>query len=333
MKKSLLALAVAAALPAAAFAQTNVQLYGIGDANITVANDDASTNGDTQFQMRDGTQSGSRVGVQGSEDLGGGLSANFRFELGLDVDDGDGEGKLFGRQARVGLKGGFGEIRFGRQYTPIFYSSIKYDYSGFGWHNNQFAIAGSAGRLDNMIEYRNKFGGVQMILMAAPTESADQDEDDFIYGLSGNYSGGAWGIGAGYHSEGAAQNVFHLGGNFQLGAVGLGINYGLADRDGGSERTDLNFSVGVKIGASGNLVANILMQEDDAATTNGAGDAVNVNDRLRVGLSYGHAMSKRTNWYVSLGISDFDDENTGAAQGADDGTSPTLVSVGVRHKF
>lgn len=317
MKKSLLALAVAAALPAAAFAQTNVQLYGIGDAAITFANDDASTNGDSQIQMSDGIQSGSRVGVQGSEDLGGGLSANFRFELGLDVDDGDGEGKLFGRQARVGLKGGFGEVRFGRQYTPIFYSSIKYDFSGFGWYNNHFGIAGSAGRLDNMIEYRNKFGGVQLIGMIAPTESANAADDDLFYGLSANYSGGAWGIGGGYHSEGP-QSVIHIGGKVQLGAFGFGINYGLADRDNGTERTDIDLSAGMKLGASGNLVLNILLKEDDNAA---------VGDRTEIGLSYGHAMSKRTNWYVSFGRDDID----GVGGAAD--TSPTLISLGIRHKF
>ncbi|MFK7964545.1 MAG: porin [Burkholderiaceae bacterium] len=316
MKKSLLAVAVAAALPAAAIAQTNVQLYGIGDAAITIANDDASSNGDTQFQMSDGIQSGSRVGVQGSEDLGGGLSATFRFELGLDVDDGDGEGKLFGRQARIGLKGNFGEVRFGRQYTPIFWSSIGYDFSGFGWYNNHFALAGSAGRLDNMIEYRNKFGGVRLILMAAPTESADPNEDDFIYGLGVNYSGGAWGIGGGYHSEGAAQNVIHLGGKVQLGAFGFGLNYGINDRDNGTERTEIALSFGLKLGASGNMVLNYSINEDDAAS-----------DFTELGLSYGHSMSKRTNWYVSLGIDDIDGAN-GAA-----GTTPTLISAGIRHKF
>lgn len=326
MKKSLLALAVAAALPAAAFAQTNVQLYGIGDVNLTIANDDASSNGDTQLRMNDGTQSGSRVGVQGSEDLGGGLSANFRFELGLDVDDGDSEGKLFGRQARVGLKGSFGEVRFGRQYTPIFYSSIGHDFSGFGWYNNHYGIAGSAGRLDNMVEYRNDFGGVRLIGMIAPTESTVVDDpatpaneqdgiDDLFYGLGVTYKAGSWRVGGGYHSEGV-QSVLHLGGKVQLGAFGFGINYGIADRDNGSERTDIDLSAGMKLGASGNLVLNILLKEED-----------NAADRTEIGLAYGHAMSKRTNWYAAFGLDDIDGVN-GAA-----GTSPTLISLGIRHKF
>lgn len=310
MKKSLIALAVAAALPAAAFAQTNVQLYGIGDVNLTSSNSAANGGNGSDLSMEDGLQSGSRVGVQGSEDLGGGLSANFRFEMGLDVDDGDDEGKFFGRQARVGLKGGFGEVRFGRQYTPIFYSSIVYDFSGFGWHNNHVAIAGSAVRLDNMVEYRNKFGGVQVIAGYAPGERSGATDPDDVIGIGLNYSGGSWGVGFGYHDEGA-QTVMHVGGKVQLGAFGVGLNYGASDTDGGADRTDIDLSLALKVGASGNMVLNLLNKEVDGG-----------NDQMDIGLSYGHALSKRTNWYASLGLDRIDN--------ADD---PQLISVGIRHKF
>lgn len=310
MKKSFIALAVAAALPAAAFAQTNVQLYGIGDVGFTSENSAANGGAGSDLVMHDGVQSGSRVGVQGSEDLGGGLSANFRFEMGLDVDDGDSEGKFFGRQARVGLKGGFGEVRFGRQYTPIFYSSIGYDFSGFGWHNNHYGIAGSAGRLDNMLEYRNKFGGVSLIAAYAPGERSGALNPDDVIGLGVNYKGGSWGIGGGYHDEGT-QTIMHIGGKVQLGAFGVGLNYGASDVDGGGDRTDIDLSLGLKIGASGNMVFNLLNKEIDGG-----------NDSMEIGLSYGHAMSKRTNWYASLGLDRIDN--------ADD---PQVISVGIRHKF
>lgn len=313
MKKSLIAFAVAAALPAAAFAQTNVQLYGIGDANITSSNSAANGGNGSDISMNDGTQSGSRVGVQGSEDLGGGLSAEFRFELGLDVDDGDQEAKLFGRQARIGLKGGFGRVRFGRQYTPIFYSSIGHDLSGFGWYNNHFGIAGSAGRLDNMVEYQNKFGAVNLIAAWAPGERAGAVDPDDVFGIGVTYRpGGAWRVGFGYHDEGP-QTVMHVGGKVQLGALALGLNFGLADRDNNTERTDIDLSAGLKVGASGNVVLNILNKEDDAAGT---------NDSMEIGLAYGHALSKRTNWYVALGIDDIDNQD-----------DTQLISVGMRHKF
>mgnify|MGYP003668852251 CR=1 FL=1 len=270
MKKSLIAVAVAAALPAAAIAQTNVQLYGIGDVNMTFQNDDASATGDSRFVMNDGLQSSSRVGIQGSEDLGGGLSAEFRFEMGLDVDDGDDESKFFGRQARVGLKGGFGRIRFGRQYDTIFYTALDQDLTGNGFYANQYGFAGSSGRLDNMVEYHNKFGG---------------------FSLSG------FGVGLGYQSEGEAGGaIFQIGANGTFGPFSVGLNYG--QNDGGAsnnERTDIGLTAAMKLGASGNLIFTSEFIERD-----------NQGDETGLGLAYTHGLSKRTNLYAAFGTVDID---------------------------
>lgn len=314
MKKSLIAVAVAAALPAAAIAQTNVQLYGIGDVNMTFQNDDASSTGDSRFLMNDGLQSGSRVGVQGSEDLGGGLSAEFRFEMGFDVDDGDDESKFFGRQARVGLKGGFGRIRLGRQYDTIFYTAVDQDLTGYAFYANQYGFAGSSGRLDNMVEYHNKFGGFELFGMLAPSESADPNEDDFYYGIGGKFKVSSFGVGLGFQSEGeAGGQIFQIGANGNFGPFAVGLNYG--QNDGGAsnnERTDIGLTAAMKLGASGNLIFTSEFIEQD-----------NANDVSAYGLAYTHGMSKRTNWYAALGITDVDNV---------DGT-PMNVSVGVRHRF
>ena len=81
MKKSLIALAVLAA-SGAAMAQSSVTLYGVAD---VVIHKDA----DVSAKMTSGGVSTSRWGVKGSEDLGGGLSANFNFEQGLDLTNGN----------------------------------------------------------------------------------------------------------------------------------------------------------------------------------------------------------------------------------------------------
>ena len=314
MKKSLIAVAVAAALPAAAIAQTNVQLYGIGDVNMTFQNDDASATGDSRFVMNDGLQSSSRVGIQGSEDLGGGLSAEFRFEMGLDVDDGDDESKFFGRQARVGLKGGFGRIRFGRQYDTIFYTALDQDLTGNGFYANQYGFAGSSGRLDNMVEYHNKFGGFELFGMLAPSESADPNEDDFFYGIGGKFSLSGFGVGLGYQSEGEAGGaIFQIGANGTFGPFSVGLNYG--QNDGGAsnnERTDIGLTAAMKLGASGNLIFTSEFIERD-----------NQGDETGLGLAYTHGLSKRTNLYAAFGTVDIDGV---------DGT-PSQLSLGVRHRF
>lgn len=99
-----------------AFAQSSVTLFGGADLNYR-----SVTSGANKFQgmAQDGIYS-SRFGVMGVEDLGGGLKANFHFEGGMNPDVGT-SGKFdFQRKSTIGLAGGFGEVRLGRDYTPVF---------------------------------------------------------------------------------------------------------------------------------------------------------------------------------------------------------------------
>ncbi|MEW5887457.1 MAG: porin, partial [Pseudomonadota bacterium] len=74
MQKKLIVAAVAGALAAPlAIAQSNVTIYGIADVGVEWG---SSGNG-TKFRVQSGQESGSRLGFKGSEDLGGGLKANF----------------------------------------------------------------------------------------------------------------------------------------------------------------------------------------------------------------------------------------------------------------
>ena len=77
--------------------------------------------GDNKFSgiAQDGIYS-SRLGVMGTEDLGGGLKASFHFEGGMNPDVGTAGKFDFQRKSTIGLAGGFGEIRVGRDYTPLF---------------------------------------------------------------------------------------------------------------------------------------------------------------------------------------------------------------------
>ncbi|PUE12141.1 hypothetical protein B9Z33_00840 [Limnohabitans sp. T6-20] len=98
------------------FAQSTVTLFGGADLNYR-----SVTTGANKFSgmAQDGIYS-SRFGVNGTEDLGGGLSANFHFEGGMNPDVGTAAGFNFTRKSTIGLAGGFGEVRFGRDYTPLF---------------------------------------------------------------------------------------------------------------------------------------------------------------------------------------------------------------------
>jgi len=137
MKKSLVALAVLA-VSGVASAQSTVTIYGLVDAWIgTVKDNNLSQSGVNVPHPFSGSGGGlqtSRFGLKGSEDLGGGLKANFLLEAGFDPSTGVANSytnpytgatsnAIFGRQSWVGLSGGFGEVKLGKMWTP--YDMVK----------------------------------------------------------------------------------------------------------------------------------------------------------------------------------------------------------------
>jgi predicted porin len=118
-----LAFAASLALAAPAFAQSTVTVYGVADAFVQ------ALDGQSRLaRLQSGGLHGSRLGFRGDEDLGGGLRAFFTLESGLNLDDGTiGQGGAFyGRQAFVGLRGGFGELSFGRQYSSVYNATNEF---------------------------------------------------------------------------------------------------------------------------------------------------------------------------------------------------------------
>jgi predicted porin len=136
MKKSLLAVAAMGAFAGAAQAQSSVTVYGILDVgyqgeNTRVFNSNTTTNGGytrgTYNQFGQSGQSTSRLGFRGTEDLGGGTSAFFTLEFGLNpttttmgAASSSSYGGLSNRQTFVGLaQKGIGNASIGTIYTPI----------------------------------------------------------------------------------------------------------------------------------------------------------------------------------------------------------------------
>jgi len=137
MKKSLLALAALSAIAGAAQAQSSVTVYGVIDegfvsSNVRLANAPGGTiNGvpaggvvnSTNSAIASGAESTGRLGFKGNEDIGGGLSAFFTYEMKLDPNQATlpSTTQDTDRQAFVGLKkSGLGQFALGTQYTPIF---------------------------------------------------------------------------------------------------------------------------------------------------------------------------------------------------------------------
>ncbi|HZE92262.1 MAG TPA: porin, partial [Rhizobacter sp.] len=117
MKKSILAAALLSCFASAGMAQSNVTIYGIMDASLARFDDGVNK----VNRLDSGRNAASRLGFRGTEDLGGGLKAVFALESGMDASNGtlSGSGAMWNRWSYVGLEGGFGGLRAGRQDSPM----------------------------------------------------------------------------------------------------------------------------------------------------------------------------------------------------------------------
>lgn len=148
MKKSLFALAAVTAFAGAAQAQSSVTVYGLMDIGVggygsraagvtstTVGGGQAGggVNKTTGTVAIDGAESTNRLGFKGTEDLGGGASAFFTIELGLNPDSQStlstaSSNSTENRQTFVGLKkNGLGDLALGTQYTTVYNAVAKTD--------------------------------------------------------------------------------------------------------------------------------------------------------------------------------------------------------------
>ena len=119
MKKQAICMTLSCLFVAGAHAQNSVTLYGVIDEGFDYTN---NVNGKKDYELQSGYAQGSRWGLKGAEDLGGGVKAIFTLENGFNVNNGRlGQGGLeFGRQAFVGLSDAtYGTVTLGRQYDSV----------------------------------------------------------------------------------------------------------------------------------------------------------------------------------------------------------------------
>ncbi|ACC75093.1 porin [Paraburkholderia phymatum] len=156
----------------AAHAQSSVTLYGIADVGIEHINNTSA--GGAQTREVSGNLSGSRWGLKGVEDLGGGMKAIFQLENGFNINDGTtaqstrGLGanaattsRLFGRQAWVGLSYKGQQLTFGRQNSLLYEQAVAFDPMGASSRYSVLSLDyAMAARIDNSAKYTGVFGPV-----------------------------------------------------------------------------------------------------------------------------------------------------------------------------
>jgi predicted porin len=215
-KQIIAAIALSITAIATARAQSSVTLYGIIDTGLAYIHNSGGSS--SQWRMASSNVAATDWGLKGSEDLGGGLSAVFQIESGFDSTNGNfaTPGKLFSRQAFVGLASPYGTLTLGRQYDPLtdLEQGLTADpYSGW------FATPGDIDNYDSSARFNNA------IKWASPTWNGVSGE--VMYALGGvagsTGSGQTWSAALAYQGSpvSVAGGVLHIdNGNAALGQRG-----------------------------------------------------------------------------------------------------------------
>jgi predicted porin len=349
MQKKIIALAVAALASTAAFAQTNVTIYGIADASVSATTRMGNTNGQTQYNVNSGTLSTSRIGFKGVEDLGNGLKALFVLEYGLGIDGSNGIGysttaSAVARQQFVGLTGGFGTAVAGHlQTTGLDFtvaasalggsSALGAANVGIGGLQASAAthlISGLlGGRHSNAIAYISpSFGGVTVAYNhARVTETAGTTGNTDAHGdlLSASYANGPITAGAIYTRvtlDGANNNVKEWGlrAGYDFNVVKLQAAYQRAKSEALTLGSDSMWVVSatVPVGAKVGVIA-------EYAHTAVKSTAVSDNVAAAT-LAATYSLSKRTTAYAGMVAKRVQSD---VVQGTDTNT----YAMGLRHMF
>jgi general bacterial porin, GBP family len=256
MKKTLLLAGITGLCASTAYAQSSVTLYGLFDAGATYTSNDQNQQG-ANFRATGNQTSGSRFGLAGAEDLGGGMKAIFTLESGFDVFNGKADnGRLFNRQSWVGISGPtWGAVTVGRQYdsmvdyvSPL--SLANMDEKGGGRmfshpFNNDNLAAGF--RVNNSVKYASpswggfSFGG----LYGASNDANGDSTNNRAYSIGARYDNGPLRLAVSYlvlnepngglNTAGAVANdnafqadkqqTFGAGGSYALGPATIGFVY------------------------------------------------------------------------------------------------------------
>jgi predicted porin len=299
--KRTLALVALATMASLATAQSNVALYGVMDSNLGWGSGSVSSN----KQVGTDGLAGSRLGFRGTEDLGGGLRANFLLEHGLRTFDGAAASAVsfWNRQAFVGLGGAWGDLSLGRQYTPTFLVHATYDAFGPQGVAAQQVLYGSMElaqpaniRANGAVNYQspNTLGGLQLQVMDSDGTAAP-----------GKYVG----LRLGYNAGGALSTDIAFGkysnstiGDLKTVTVGARYKvnafkfYGLYDRADSGTAADTH---GLQVSAAYTMgVTDLKISIAESVMKSATGASIGTTRRYGVGFV--HPLSRRTQIYSSL---------------------------------
>ncbi|HAT31177.1 MAG TPA: porin [Janthinobacterium sp.] len=357
MKTWYFVLAMCSPFGAAAQTAATLDLYGVLDAGVVA---ERGCGNCAATRVSSGVASASRLGLKGREALGEGVAAVFTLEGGLQVDSGAGEqsGRLFGRQAYVGLDSSLGALTLGRQYNPQYLAltDVGDPFKG--------GMAGSAGNLmgytvkryDNTIKYATpQLQGWVASAIYSFGETPYSSAANRAYGAMLGYAKGPANLSVAYQRkdnfiEGSgsvpnldtsARNAL-VAANFNFGKAtafaACGVNRGqgsspwdpsnpyapLTLSNSSSDSRDTLLGLAVPVGAA-NFMTSFIRKKDRELSGRDA-------NQIAVGMSY--ALSRHSDFYASY--AKIHNRNGGSytvGNASDAGHGDAAFNVGLRHGF
>jgi predicted porin len=355
MKKSLLALAVLGAFAGVASAQSSVTMYGRVDLSI------GKESGQSAKFMQNG--SGSRLGMRGVEDLGGGMKALFNIEHRFNADTGavTDASRFWTGRSIVGLEGGFGQVVLGREYTTAFLQSqliadpwgwdtvaangagariavpTSVSPSGFFGYGGTVGLTGVGGiakvRNDSSLTYKIAAGGVTFGAQIAEATDTLVSRQKKPFNFAVSYAGGPLTLAFAYEKtgrEGASAAAASLGGGSvseKVTTFNGAYNFG-AFKLGAFVGNGDSFDTGLKH-KSYMLTATAPLGAGEFRTAFGQLKAEDQKVNRMFALGYHYSLSKRSTIYVDM----VNNSNQLAKDLGLNVTSKTGYDVGIKHNF
>ncbi|PQV54707.1 porin [Paraburkholderia sp. BL21I4N1] len=351
-------------LSSMAHAQSSVTLYGSIDEGFEYI---SNLGGHADYAMVSNTQQlGSRWGIKGTEDLGGGVNAVFQLENGFSLNNGSAlpNGQMFGRQAYVGIGSNqFGTVTLGRQYDSVVDYVAPLAAVG-SWGGTLFSHLDDADnlnetfRINNSVKYTSAdYAGLQFGGLYGFSNQAGAFSDNRAWSVGTRYQNGPLSVAAAYmnidngsaNSTGAVigtpqlsaqQRVAGVGANYTIGPAVLGLVYthtDIVDRPTVPATSTVKFD-NIEFNAKFNVaaawyLAAMYVYTRDSVTYSGGHNNPHEN---QVGVMADYRLSKRTDVYVQGVYQKASGNAVFAMIGNNSGSSgqnQSVARVGIRTSF
>lgn len=321
---------------ASAMAQSTVTIYGIVDAGVSYKDAGAGK----VWGLDSGMNSDSRLGFKGSENLDGGMKANFNLEMGFKLDSGVADSTLFARTAWVGLASeDFGSVELGRHksLTYIYGSQIDPFMDGLlGKTHLMFKINN---RRDNSVTYiSNNVNGFSAAAQYGFGEKVGTMAANRVASVAGAYANGpllaniVWDqVKDANGNKAVGGQIILAGVSYDLGRDFYGIKLNAMYEEITGSTSLLNLAETKEqlyvLGGTIKDGASTYIASYTSSKMKTRGDA-NSN---RVAFGYTYDLSKRTNLYTS--VARVQNDKTVKTLADVNGATARLFNVGIRHKF